>query len=70
MNELIRCDIYEIIIPDWQKLDADIKEHIWQTIQQWTEFVGGLNSRKGFASARRQGSLIVGFILKNLSEPD
>jgi hypothetical protein len=64
-SERIPCEVWEIVFPDWSRIDKEKQESIWHVLNTWSEFVGSESSRKGFApQIKRVGDLVAGFYIQ------
>ena len=62
----MRCEVYEIIIPPWEKIANDQKHAIARAFQETTDFFGRERSRRGFKGVTQsnEGNVIIGFYVQ------
>lgn len=64
-QDKLRCEVYEVVFPEWARVTKERQEAIWQVLNSWNDFIGKTPSRKGFAPGiKRLDNLIAGFYIQ------
>jgi len=58
------CDVLEIVHPNWNRIDKESRESIWETLRDMHDFIGIQPSRKGFIGVNRVANMVAGFYVQ------
>lgn len=58
------CDVFQIVHPDWSRIDEESRGAIWETLRDMYDFIGIKPSRKGFVGVNRVANIVAGFYVQ------